>query len=270
MQIGHIEVRTEQSLDIQPHIHQKVQDIRIISLTPDIIHLRDLLYKLLEEPLGRLKSRQYIFINSVEKLSPFHAQLARTKLNADRELNAGAKGMYWAAINQLDPLARALENLLTKSVASCFNKLKEIKSGQFDDEAGGGGSGTKGKKNSKTSAKIASSEAFVTLFRETQQVMSAPGGDLHPKMVVMLDDMKAHFQAAEDRGEQTRVMVFCSHRDMVEELVEYINRKRPLLRAERFIGQGSDTKGRKGFNQKQQLDVCSLTSAVSLALTYQR
>lgn len=251
-QIGHIEVRTEQSIDIRPHIHQKEQDIRIISLSPDILHLRDLLNKLLEEPFKQLKSRNYVYVHTVEKLAPFLMVMARKNLTADKSIAPNAKGAFWSAINQLDPLIRALENLLTKSVRSFFNKLRDIKAGQWDEEEDGG---NKKKSSGKTLGRIASKEDFVTLYREAQQVMSAPGGDAHPKMIVLLEDLKAHFTAAKEREEETRVMVFCNHRDMVEELVDFINREKPLLKAERFVGQGADTKGRRGFNQKEQLGV---------------
>lgn len=259
-QIGHIEVRTEQSIDIQRHTHQKEQDIRIISLSPDILHLRDVLYKLIEEPFKVLKTRNYLFCHTVEKLTPFQVVLAGQKIGADRELSAQAKGPYWSAYRQLDPLIRALENLMTKSVKSFFNKLKEIKDGNKGDDEAPNTKQRKGGGASKKSSKIASSEGFVTLFREAQQVMSAPGGEAHPKMVVLLEALVEHFKQAEDRGEDTKAMVFCSHRDMVEELVEFINQKRPMLRAQRFVGQGDDSKGRKGFKQKEQMAVSKTTS----------
>lgn len=246
-------------MDIQPHIHQKEQDIRIISLSPDILHLRDMVYKLIEEPLNRLKSRSYIQCHSLDKLSPYLVLMAKQRMGADRELSAGAKAAYWGAANQLDPLVRALENLLTKSVKSFFLKLRDIKEGSWGEDDESGASAAKRKRSgsggTKKSPKLASSEGFVSLYRQAQQVMSAPGGEGHPKMAVLLEALKEHFNAAELKGEETRVMVFSTHRDLVEELVEIINQERPMLKAARFVGQGSDSKGRKGSNQKEQLSV---------------
>lgn len=57
-------------------------------------------------------------------------------------------------------------------------------------------------------------------------------------------------------GDDTRVMVFVTFREAVEQLVEFLNQESPIIRATKFIGQGADKAGKKGFAQKDQLDVC--------------
>lgn len=57
-------------------------------------------------------------------------------------------------------------------------------------------------------------------------------------------------------GDDTRVMVFVTFREAVEQLVEFLNEESPIIRATKFIGQGADKAGKKGFAQKDQLDVC--------------
>jgi ATP-dependent DNA helicase MPH1 len=56
-------------------------------------------------------------------------------------------------------------------------------------------------------------------------------------------------------GDQTKMMVFTNFRASVDEIVELLNTHQPLIRATRFIGQGSDKHGRKGIAQKDQLEV---------------
>lgn len=53
------------------------------------------------------------------------------------------------------------------------------------------------------------------------------------------------------------VMVFCSFRQCVEEVVKFLNLDSPMIRAVPFIGQGTDKSGKKGYGQKEQLDVRS-------------
>ena len=55
--------------------------------------------------------------------------------------------------------------------------------------------------------------------------------------------------------DDSRVMVFCSYRQCVEEVVAFLNQEKPMIRAIPFIGQGTDKSGRKGYGQKEQLGV---------------
>jgi ATP-dependent DNA helicase MPH1 len=88
----------------------------------------------------------------------------------------------------------------------------------------------------------------------------------HPKMEklksLVLEHLLTKDATDEDRGPvepnpNTRVMVFVTYRDCVEEVVEYLNLESPIIKATKFIGQGTDKGGRKGFAQKEQLGVRS-------------
>jgi ATP-dependent DNA helicase MPH1 len=89
----------------------------------------------------------------------------------------------------------------------------------------------------------------------------------HPKMEklksLVLEHLLTKDATGEDRGStepnpNTRVMVFVTYRDCVEEVVDYLNLESPIIKATKFIGQGTDKGGRKGFAQKEQLGVCPL------------
>lgn len=88
----------------------------------------------------------------------------------------------------------------------------------------------------------------------------------HPKMEklksLVLEHLLTKGATDEDRGStepnpNTRVMVFVTYRDCVEEVVDYLNLESPIIKATKFIGQGTDKGGRKGFAQKEQLGVGS-------------
>lgn len=52
----------------------------------------------------------------------------------------------------------------------------------------------------------------------------------------------------------TRVMIFSSFRDSVQEIAEMLSRLQPVVRVMTFVGH-STGKGMKGFTQKEQLEV---------------
>ena len=89
----------------------------------------------------------------------------------------------------------------------------------------------------------------------------------HPKMEKLKSLVLEHFGrtgaldrdgGSTEQNSNTRVMVFVSFRDCVEEVVNYLNIDDPIIKATKFVGQGTDKGGRKGFAQKEQLAVYSL------------
>lgn len=84
---------------------------------------------------------------------------------------------------------------------------------------------------------------------------------LHPKMVELKNLVVQHFgkfmaDSDEQDGEaainNSRIMVFASFREVVDEIIDILNEEKPLIRAMKLIGQGSDKQGNAGLNQKQQ------------------
>ena len=103
---------------------------------------------------------------------------------------------------------------------------------------------------------------------DTMKVQSG-GFPIHPKMDKMKTLLVEHFAqkrfdkddavangGGEDLSGDSRVMIFVSFRQGVEEVVSFLNDDRPLIRAVPFIGQGIDKQGKKGYGQKEQLEVC--------------
>lgn len=114
----------------------------------------------------------------------------------------------------------------------------------------------------KKQTKLQQDPKFQALMQEIE-VQRAQGFTMHPKKEKLLDLIIQHFGAkmtdengAEVNGsDASRVMVFATFRENVDELVEMLDQHRPLIRAVRFIGQGTDKQGRKGYAQKEQMEV---------------
>ena len=108
-------------------------------------------------------------------------------------------------------------------------------------------------------------------MQELERQKNQPGGFVtHPKMEKLKMLLIEHFAqkqfekedavannaiGAADLTGDSRVMVFCSFRQCVEEVTAFLNRDSPMIRAVPFIGQGTDKAGRKGYGQKEQLSV---------------
>jgi ATP-dependent DNA helicase MPH1 len=133
------------------------------------------------------------------------------------------------------------------SAGMCHKYLLEL-SAETEDESG--------KKKSSATSSLRKDKNFMSLLSELEVQKVRPGGyGMHPKMETLKLLLLQHFGARMDEGEGTRAMVFVTYRDCVDEIVHMLNEESPLLKVMRFIGQGMDKQGRKGFAQKEQLEV---------------
>lgn len=121
--------------------------------------------------------------------------------------------------------------------------------------------------------KLRSDPKVQALLRELDNQRQPNGGfPLHPKMEMLKTLLIQHFaSSAPDANDgladesdvpnvaepETRAMVFVTNRGCVDEIEEMLAAETPLIRPKRFIGQGTDKQGKKGFAQKEQLDVSS-------------
>lgn len=98
-------------------------------------------------------------------------------------------------------------------------------------------------------------QAVIQLL-ENQQKQGFP---MHPKMERLKGLVIDHFvNSFDDNGNiavETKVMVFVTYREAVDEIVEALNFEKPLIRASKFVGQAADKQGHKGLAQREQLEV---------------
>ncbi|XP_013365555.1 PREDICTED: Fanconi anemia group M protein [Chinchilla lanigera] len=82
----------------------------------------------------------------------------------------------------------------------------------------------------------------------------------HPKLKKLEEVVVEHFQSwnaqktTENKRAETRVMIFSSFRDSVQEIAGMLLKHKPVIRVMTFVGHASG-KGMKGFTQKEQLEV---------------
>ncbi|GAA5989448.1 hypothetical protein JCM5350_000708 [Sporobolomyces pararoseus] len=239
LHIGHIEVRADDSIDIRQYVHKKSFDLVVLPLGPALSALRDRWAALMRPYIGPLLEKRLIYSGDAVMLSPFVVQQAYSKIKA---LPGGPKsnGQYFPMVKTLAQMCRAMEYLVIQSVSSFESNLKDIQS-----------TGSK---------KLVNSTEFKKIVNEVAAIRGREGYVGHPKMEKLRAMCIEHFESTKDEvdeytGEkrETRVMIFCNFRAVVEEIVDCLNTQRPLIKATPFVGQAS-SKGTKGKSQKEQLE----------------
>ncbi|KAI0757213.1 hypothetical protein C8Q80DRAFT_1281665 [Daedaleopsis nitida] len=242
LHISHIEIRSESDPDLKKYLHTKFEQEHFVQMTDDIVVLRDALASLMVPLIKSVQSAGFLKNENVTPtmLHPFRCQATLGEMKMSR-----APQYAFSAVSQLGTLARAMGYLMENSVTMCYEYLKAIMDGTDDSGA---------KKN------LRKGEGFKNLFKKFEEQASR-GLSMHPKMDVLRTLLIDHFakQLPDEEGatntKQSRAMVFVSFRECVEEIVELLNKEVPIIRAKPFIGQGIDKKGKKGYAQKQQLEV---------------
>ncbi|TDL28562.1 P-loop containing nucleoside triphosphate hydrolase protein [Rickenella mellea] len=245
LHISNIEIRDENSLDLKAYTHEKRTTTHVIKMSDTIQRINDHLIKLMEKDYRRLRDNGLLFCE-ISQLKAYSCTLAQQKVNS-------MKDCKWAygPLKILQSLARAMTYLIEFSVPMCHAVLQ-----QMADERDMNG------ERSTSAERIRNNPHYVKLMLEINQQKSQ-GFSMHPKMEKLLSLCINHFAVADENlddntgsnPQDTRMIVFVSFRDCVDEVVEVLNRQRPLIRAERFIGQGTDKSGKKGVAQNQQIEI---------------
>jgi ATP-dependent DNA helicase MPH1 len=129
-------------------------------------------------------------------------------------------------------------------------------------------------------SKILKDPHYTDLMKEIERQCTQQGHfPMHPKMdklrtiavqyfarAQMNEDDRVQADGAPNPHTPTGMIIFCSYRECVEQIVEMLNEEQPMIRAHKFIGQSTDKRGGKGATQKVQLEVRSTTFVVIYCL----
>ncbi|KAK7064429.1 ATP-dependent DNA helicase mph1 [Favolaschia claudopus] len=246
LHISRIEIRDENSLDLKAYVHHKKVEQHVIGMTEDVNRVKDLLATYMKSVLKPLQQRGVMneWVDPV-RLHSFAAQKRTQSLTPDQR---------WAytPLFRLSSLARAMGYLIEGTISQCNTYMRDLEQGKKSDDADGE------KKAPPKGKQLKDDPQFQAVLNELE-LMRLRGFPMHPKMEKLNTLVVQHFaQKLGDDGqetEQTRVMVFVSFREAVEEIVDVLNAQKPLIRASPFIGQGTDKQGKKGMSQKEQLEI---------------
>ncbi|NWU98325.1 FANCM protein, partial [Upupa epops] len=268
--IAQIEVCAEDSPEIQPYSHQRQVEKIVVPLGEELVAIQSAYIRVLEAFAGRLIRVGVLARQDVPSLTKYQIILARDQYR--KNPSAQNMGIHQGVIEGDFALCISLyhgyELLLQMGARSLFIYL------------GGIMDGSKGLTRTKT--ELSQNEDFMKLyqqlgemFSDTMASVSGSGNRTvfankegfiysHPKLKKLEEIVIEHFTSwnkarSGEVGEETvpvdtRVMIFSSFRDSVQEIAEMLSRLKPVVKAMMFVGH-STGKSTRGFTQKEQLEV---------------
>ncbi|KAF8866441.1 P-loop containing nucleoside triphosphate hydrolase protein [Acephala macrosclerotiorum] len=251
LEISKVEIRTEESLDIQQYVHRRDIDQIVLDPSDEIIRIKELFAKALQPLVNQLCGQNAYWNRDPMALTPFGMMQARKAWfasDAGKRANMGLKGMMNTLFSILASVAHSIKLLNFHGISPFYHAVKDFRDNVAD---------TKGKL-SKWKTQIVQSDDFKKMMDTIHMWLSKDDFVGHPKLTYLCDTILNHFMdAGEGRlGENappsaTRVIVFSEFRDSAEDIARVLNKHGPMVRASVFVGQ-QDSKRSDGMNQKQQ------------------
>ncbi|KAI0013438.1 type III restriction enzyme [Xylariaceae sp. FL0662B] len=247
--ISHVEIRTEESIDIRQYVHQRDEDIVLLDPSDEMNHIKDLFSKALKPIVDKLSQQNIYYGRDPMALTTYGLVKARQDwfARAGQRANQGVKFMMMSIFSVLGSLAHGIKLLNFHGIKPFYDSLV-----QFRDETEG-----KGEKGSKYKKQIIESPSFQEMMDKIASWLRNDDFISHPKLTYLSDTVLNHFMDAGDGREggssNTRIIVFSEYRDSAEEIVRTLNKHTPLIRAAVFVGQ-ADSKRSEGMKQAQQIE----------------
>ncbi|XP_075048258.1 Fanconi anemia group M protein [Mixophyes fleayi] len=257
--IGRIELRSEDSPDIQPYSHDRHLEKFVVPLGGELEAVQKSYLKVLETVAGRLIQNNVLMRREIPNLTKYQIILSRDQFRKNPPNNIGGVqiGMVEGDFALCISLYHGYELLLQMGTRSLYYYLRSIMDG------------SKGMTRARN--ELCRNSDFMNLYQQLESMFSAANcSDVkktfiysHPKLKKLEEVVVQHFKSwnkqgpstSSDTSKDTRIMIFSSFRDSVQEIAEMLNQHRPTVRVMSFMGHSSAGKGTKGFTQKEQLEV---------------
>ncbi|XP_030640988.1 Fanconi anemia group M protein [Chanos chanos] len=260
--ISHFELRSEESLDVQPYSHHRRLEKVVVPLGESLSGYQSRYLQVLERFTARLTQMGVLSHRDLRSLTKYQFILARDQFrrNPPPHIAGGQHGVLEGDFALCISLFHGYELLQQMGLRSLFLFTQNIMNGS--------------KESSRARNELQRNANFMDLYREMEAIFSTSqqGPERgffysHPKLQKLEEVVLQHFQTCSQssdassgslsppQGVATRVMIFSSFRESVQEIAEMLNRHRPLIRVMTFMGQASAGKAVRGFTQKEQLEV---------------
>ncbi|TVY28069.1 ATP-dependent DNA helicase [Lachnellula hyalina] len=255
LEISKVEIRTEESMDIQQYVHSRNIDQVLLDPSDEMALVQEHYSKALQPLVNLLCAQNAYWKKDPMSLTAFGMVTARKQWmgsNAGKTASFGLKGMMNALFTILSSVAHGIKLLNFHGIGPFYSAVKDLREAVEDGNKGG-----------KYRKQIVEHPEFKKMM---DRIGSWIGNDTfvgHPKLTFLCDAVLNHFMdAGEGRlGEDsppsaTRIIVFAEYRDSAEEICRVLHRHRPMVRASVFVGQ-ADSKRSEGMNQAKQLETIS-------------
>ncbi|XP_075283427.1 Fanconi anemia group M protein isoform X2 [Opisthocomus hoazin] len=274
--IAQIELCAEDSPEIQPYSHERQVEKIVVPLGEELVEIQNAYIRVLETFAGRLIKIGVLARRDIPSLTKYQIILARDQYRKNpSSQNLGIhQGIIEGDFALCISLYHGYELLLQMGLRSLFIYL------------GGIMDGSKGL--TRTKNELGRNEDFMKLYQQLRDMFSdtplaSANGNVyksktvfenkkefiysHPKLrkleEIVIEHFKSWKKGCSDEvttestsvdAVDTRVMIFSSFRDSVQEIAEMLSRLSPAVRVMTFVGH-STGKNTKGFTQKEQLEV---------------
>ncbi|CAI4213730.1 unnamed protein product [Parascedosporium putredinis] len=242
--ISHVEIRTEESLDIRQYVHRRDIEEEVLDPSDEINQVKELFSLTLKPLVERLSQQNIYWGRDPMALSTFG--LLKTQKDwfagPGRRANQGLQSMMRAIFGVLTSLAHSIKLLNFHGIKPFYDNMATFRS---EVEA-------KGKGGSKYRNGIVKDKNFVEMMDKIESWLCMPDFVGHPKLSILTDRILNHFMDQSTQAATSKVIVFSEYRDSADEIVRILNFHRPMIRANIFVGQ-ADSKRSEGMKQAQQI-----------------
>uniref|UniRef100_A0A8C8VNG4 FA complementation group M n=1 Tax=Pelusios castaneus TaxID=367368 RepID=A0A8C8VNG4_9SAUR len=264
--IAQIELCSEDSPEIQPYSHERQVEKFVVPLGEELAEIRKAYIKILETFAGRLIKIRVLAQRDIPNLTKYQIILARDQFRKNPSShNAGIhQGIIEGDFALCISLYHGYELLLQMGTRSLFIFLCGIMDGS--------------KGLTRARIELGRNEDFMKLYQQLENMFSdtcvtvanrnlynnrtGPENKKkiiysHPKLKKLEEVVVEHFKSwkgCTGTYYDTRVMIFSSFRDSVQEIAEMLSQHQPIVRVMTFVGHASG-KSMKGFTEKEQLEV---------------
>ncbi|KAL1631338.1 3'-5' DNA helicase [Diplodia seriata] len=243
LEISRVEIRMENSMDIQPFIHKREVEKKVLRDNKDLLVAKDLFSKAVQPVLDKLNQQNAYWSKDPLILSQFGLNQARAswaRSDAGRKASGPVKGMINSIFQALMSLGRGIDVLKFHGLRPFYRILCDYKTDAT----------TKWKKE------ITNNQNFEKLIKLLRDWTAKPDYIGHPKLEHLREHVLNHFLDAGEgpEGSHTKVMVFAHWRDSAEDIVRVLKLNEPMIRPHVFVGQAA-TKTSEAMDQRRQEEV---------------
>ncbi|XP_045144045.1 Fanconi anemia group M protein [Echinops telfairi] len=265
--IGKIELRSEDSPDILPYSHERRVEKLVVPFGEELSAIQNTYIQILETFAGSLIQRNVLMRRNIPNLTKYQLILARDQFrkNPSPDIVGIQQGIIEGEFAICISLYHGYELLQQMGMKSLYLFLCGIMDG------------TKGMTRAKN--QLSRNEDFMKLYHHLESLFAHSSGTSagsvsavlegdknekffysHPKLKKLEEVVVEHFKSwnahktSEKKCDESRVMIFSSFRDSVQEIAEMLFQHQPIIRVMTFVGHSSG-KSMKGFTQKEQLEV---------------
>ncbi|XP_063803595.1 Fanconi anemia group M protein [Pseudophryne corroboree] len=257
--ISRIELRSEDSPDIQAYSHDRQLEKFVVPLGGELEAVQKSYLQVIEAVAGRLIQTKLLMRKEIPNLTKYQVILSRDQFRKNPPSNiVGVQiGVVEGDFALCISLYHGYELLLQMGTRSLYYFLRSMMDG------------SKGMTRARN--ELSRNADFMNLYQQLESMFSASDGAngkqpfiySHPKLRKLEEVVVQHFKSWNKQGQNTssetpkdtRIMIFSSFRDSVQEIAEMLNQHQPTVRVMTFMGHSSTGKGVKGFTQKEQLEV---------------